>query len=117
MAQIFRTIFNRKVSQILLIVWAVALVYFSIIPDPGAPELFKGIDKVEHLTAYAVLSFLLMRTGWKGMGLILSIGMSFAFGICLEIFQYYHPPREASIGDVLSNGLGSAIGAYFGKRL
>ncbi|MFN3535113.1 MAG: VanZ family protein [Desulfatiglandales bacterium] len=117
MAQILRSMFNGKVSQILLIVWAVALVYFSLIPDPGAPELFGGVDKVEHLMAYAVLSFLLMRTGWKGMGLILSIGISFAFGTGLEILQYYHPPREASIGDVLSNGLGSAIGAYLGKRL
>jgi len=48
----------------------------------------------------------------SGRALAASILISFVFGAFVEALQSYTPTRDASVMDVVANGLGAAIGAY-----
>lgn len=95
-----------------------AVVVGSLLPSSSLPEpSFTGIDKVEHLVAYAALSgysvwlFATVRAHW--IAAIALIGL----GVALEGAQaMLTTSRLADPGDMLANAVGVALGAWLGRR-
>ena len=84
--------------------------------DTGPP----GIDKLLHLIEYLVLSFLLfsaLRTQFpqvpSGRVFMYAFFLSTLYGISDEIHQLYVPLRECDFRDVVMDGIGSILGAYW----
>ena len=113
---------NRNSVRYLLAYWAPILVYILIIfiqssyPTLDTPA-GSHVDKLLHLTAYAILGFLFARaygasrlkgnTVWV---VILGIVSASLYGILDEVHQYFVPMRRADMLDVGANILGSVIG-------
>lgn len=108
-----------------LVAWAPAIVYagmivaMSSIPSESLPsgEVWS-YDKVIHLCEYAVLAALLVRAlslGPPGLACGAAFGVAvavaIAFGVSDEWHQSFTPGRDSSLGDVLADAAGSAIGA------
>jgi VanZ family protein len=96
--------------------------YFSLnsgikLPSGGLPT-----DKIGHFGAYAVLSFLLLRSlivkGKTGAGKIaLALAGSTLYGVLLEMLQgAFFPHRQFEWEDILANSLGVLVG-FIGFRL
>jgi VanZ family protein len=84
--------------------------------DTGPP----GTDKLLHLIEYLILSFLLfsaMRSQFpkvpSGRVFIFVCILSTLYGISDEIHQRYVPLRECDPVDMILDGIGSALGAYW----
>lgn len=79
--------------------------------DGGIPHM----DKVKHAFAFVTLWLLGERTGWvKGWPLAVAL---IAFGAFIEIAQYFTGYREASLGDLLADSVGVALGAWISSRV
>ena len=83
-----------------------------------APEL-PHLDKVLHFVAYALLGALFLRAFKTSriknnvrFILILSVLLSFLYGISDEIHQHFIPYRSADLMDVLADMLGGLTGVY-----
>jgi VanZ family protein len=114
-----------------IFLWTIVVLYASLIffvssiegseLDTGPP----GIDKLLHLIEYLILSFLLYASFTKssnkikkGTIFLLSFSISALYGISDEIHQLFVPNRYFELLDILSDGLGSLIGAFWAyKRL
>lgn len=112
-----KKLLGERTVRLLLLLWAAAVLYFSIIPPPEPPRGFWGIDKIEHIVAYGVLSLLFKRAGWNWSSNFITITIVTTFGIFVECLQYFHPPREASVGDALANGIGVFLGVILANKL
>ena len=94
--------------------------YPSIKHTPELPYL----DKVLHFVAYALLGILFLRAFKTSriknnvkLMLILSILLSFLYGISDEIHQYFVPYRNADLMDVLADMFGAIMGVYIYQSL
>ncbi len=94
------------------------------------PERIFGVDKIAHCIAYATLAaawalfFLAGKrsSAWSPRLIwVLAFGVSVGYGALDEFHQSFVPGRDASVFDLLADGLGAAagaaIGTYFGSRL
>ena len=113
---------RRNRFRYLLAYWAPILIYILIIfiqssyPTLDTPA-GSHLDKLLHLTAYAILGYLFARaygasrlknnTVWV---IILGILSASLYGILDEVHQYFVPMRRADMLDVGANILGSVIG-------
>ena len=113
---------RRNQFRYLLVYWAPILIYILIIfiqssyPTLDTPT-GSHLDKLLHLTAYAILGFLFARaygasrlknnTVWV---IVLGIVSASLYGILDEVHQYFVPMRRADMLDVGANILGSVIG-------
>jgi VanZ family protein len=97
----------------------------SITPHPEKVAPVAIWDKYGHVLAYAALSLAVHRAlaasyGLRGWLVLASVGLSVAYGVALEIVQYFVPPRQAEIADALANtigaGIGSALAVVLGRR-
>jgi VanZ family protein len=89
--------------------------YPSIERTPELPHL----DKMLHFVAYALLGALFLRAFKTSriknnarFILILSVLLSFLYGISDEIHQHFVPYRSADLMDVLADMLGGLMGVY-----
>jgi len=85
-------------------------------PDFG-PEL-PGMDKLLHLTAYAIMAALACRAfatlpRMRRTGILFLAGFLFAllFGLSDEWHQSFVPGRTADCWDLVADGLGGLLGA------
>jgi VanZ family protein len=76
-------------------------------------------DKVLHFIVYALLGVLFLRAFKTSriknnvkLMLILSVLLSFFYGISDEIHQHFVPYRSADLMDVLADMLGAIMGVY-----
>ena len=96
----------------LLMVYSVVIFIFSSRPEVGVEQFFYGQDKVIHFFAYGVHAFLCMAALSDKILLLklfhyfLALVLSVSYGIFNEIYQYFIPEREFSLGDILANSLG-----------
>jgi len=104
---------GRKIFfWILLIVFSILIFIFSSRPEVGVEQLFYGQDKVMHFFAYGVHAFLCMEAlsnkilFLKLFHYFLALVFSVSYGTFNEIYQYFIPEREFSLGDILANSLG-----------
>lgn len=94
------------------------ILWLSLIPAASVPNVpFFGWDKLQHATAYAVLTLLCgwafvvlrpgSRRGWQ-WGVLASVG----FGGLVEVLQgLCTTTRSADAGDLLADAVG-ALGVY-----
>ena len=91
----------------------------SLLPSTSLPEpSFTGIDKVEHLLAYGLLSgyaVLLFATARAHRVTAFAL---VALGVAMEGAQaMLTTSRLADPGDMLANALGVALGWWLGRRV
>lgn len=106
-------ILGRKIFLwALLIVYSIVIFIFSSRPEVGIEQLFYGQDKVIHFLTYAIHAFLCLAALSDKILLLkfihyrLSLIFSISYSIFNEIYQYFVPEREFSIGDIIANILG-----------
>ena len=73
-------------------------------------------DKVEHFTAYAILSAYPAACEWVGLAIPATFGL-IALGVLLEFGQLLSVARSFEIGDMLANTLGAFAGVAAGLML
>lgn len=85
---------------------------FSSRPEVGVEQYFYGQDKVIHFLTYGIYAFLCLVALSDKILLLklfhyfLALAFSVSYGIFNEIYQYFIPEREFSLGDILANSLG-----------
>ena len=102
-----------------IIIYCVLIFIQSSYPSiKNVPEL-PYLDKVLHFVAYALLGALFLRAFKTSriknnvrLVFILSVLLSFFYGISDEIHQYFVPYRTADLMDVLADMFGSLMGVY-----
>ncbi|MGB6371297.1 MAG: VanZ family protein [Atribacterota bacterium] len=104
---------GRKIFfWILLIIYSVVIFIFSSQPEVGVEQYFYGQDKVIHFLTYGIYAFLCLAAlsdkilFLKLFHYFLALAFSVSYGMFNEIYQYFIPEREFSLGDVLANSLG-----------
>jgi VanZ family protein len=107
---------------------AVAIVVASLLPpellvgpgpptDPRGPFGLVGADKWLHAIGYAVLAGTLVPGVADDPdrpavgGYLLAVGLATALGLGVELLQWPHPGRTASLADGAANLVGAATGA------
>lgn len=85
---------------------AVAILYLAL--DPAPQIAVSTWDKLNHVTAFAVLQVLGMLS-WERRPITLLGGLA-AYGVLIEVLQNFTPPREATVSDVLADVVGLAVG-------
>ncbi len=89
------------------LIWCLWLIYASLIPVPGGADLPP--DKLLHITAYAVLVYLIgcaLRPGCFPLLLVVAV----ALGMVLEYLQGLTVYRSFEWADGWANMLGAAVG-------
>ena len=86
---------------------------------PINPPRIPYLDKMCHMTEFAILGFLLIRalmheqSPWvKKNALPLAIVITLLFGLSDEFHQLFVPLRRADGLDLLADGLGALIGSW-----
>ena len=104
---------GRKIFfLILLIIYSIMIFIFSSRPEVGVEQYFYGQDKVMHFVVYGIHTFLCLAVLSDKVLLLklfhyfLALVFSVSYGIFNEIYQYFIPEREFSLGDILANSLG-----------
>ncbi len=76
-----------------------------------------GFDKLLHIAEYSVFGFLLMKALTVTSGLpvkaliFISLIIGSIYGVLDEWHQYYVPGRTASVLDLISDSIGTFLGA------
>jgi VanZ family protein len=97
-----------------LVLWAAAILWFSIAPNPPRPPDVLSWDKLRHAAAYGVLTFLAgwalapffpkLRRGW-----LWAVCFAVAYGAVIELAQgLLSDVRKADPLDALANTCGAA---------
>jgi len=84
----------------------VAVYILAMLPQESAPSLGWG-DKGNHILAFVVMSILLIlsyRISLTKVALLMV-----AYGVWIEISQYFTPTRSADYRDVVADSIGVAI--------
>lgn len=106
----------------LVAAWLLFIFVISVVPVPG-PRTSLPLDKVVHAVLYGMTAILLFR--WFMLrkmavpkAFMLAFLFSSAYGLAIEIVQYFMPYRQFSAGDVLANSAGAFFFslAYAGWR-
>lgn len=85
-----------------------AIGYLSLTPLPNLPDV-PGNDKLHHLVAYAVLTFLATLSRRKIKEVLTIFIAVIAYGGLIETIQPY-VNRYGEFGDFLANGAGAVLG-------
>lgn len=105
-------------------IYAAIIFYISSLQFRTLPPLLSIIEVIDprrvilHIIEYSGLGYLLYRALTNSdrqilyeNALLFAVVMGLSYGITDEIHQHFVPTRELSLIDMLSNGLGSMIGA------
>ncbi|TWI06826.1 VanZ family protein [Aerolutibacter ruishenii] len=108
--------------RLLLLAWLLligAVVVGSLLPSATLPEpSFAGIDKVEHLAAYAVLSAGAVLLFVPARAQLLAAVALVALGASLEAAQAaWTTSRLADPADMAANTLGVVLGWWVGRKM
>ena len=96
------------VARLALALAVIAIMVLALMPMTAVP-VTTAWDKLDHVLAFFTLALLAEqafpgRSFWRGLVLGL-----LAFGVGIEIAQWFTPDREASLLDVMADGIGIAI--------
>lgn len=106
-----------SLSALWLPVAAYTAIIFALSSISTTPEMPAGSDKVLHTLLYSGLGLLVARARAGGMHAVTmrAVGFSIVFGaiygISDELHQYFNPPRNVEVGDVVADTVGAALGA------
>jgi VanZ family protein len=87
------------------------ITYLSLLDTSELPAVTLKIwDKLQHASAFLLLSFLLHRSFVNkrlfSMAHIAQACSLLCYGVIIECLQSYSPYRQASMGDVVADGVG-----------
>ena len=99
--------FARPWWRFMLVLLLCAVTWLALAPAP--PRLLStGWDKLNHGLAFSALAVAaamgFTAARWRISGALL------AYGALIELLQAFLPPREADLADLMTDGLGIAIG-------
>ena len=103
----------------LLIGWGMVflIIYLSLEPNPPQPVDFNQADKLEHLSAYAMLMLWFCQIYWDTQQRFrIALGFA-AMGILIEILQGLGGVRFFEYADMLANAIGVLIGWGMGQTV
>lgn len=91
---------------------AAAVCFISLLATTGLelPQIATISDKANHVLAFAVVSFLADYSFPRSRFGLAKIAAVAAYGLSIEVVQYFIPWREASFLDLVADAVG--IAAY-----
>jgi len=106
----------RPFKGILLVLWALLILWLSLDPSPPVPEneLF-GWDKLQHAAAYALMTFLAGSAFYAFSGnfyrsWLAAAGISIVYGGLIELLQgWCTEARSAEFGDLVADTIGAVV--------
>jgi VanZ family protein len=109
---------------LLVVLVAGVILVASLVPTGGGttPTLLGvGLDKWQHLGGYAALAVVLgyaLRAGDRPRTetLVVAFAVTVGYGILIECLQLPLASRAFSVGDMLANGVGAAVGTVVVSR-
>jgi len=100
-------ILSKKQFKAIFFIAVAVVLYKALTPSTGVSFLsFPNSDKVLHASAFFVLSFLLNRSSSSIEKRIRNILSLLAFGVFIEIAQYFTGYRSTSFYDVMADLVG-----------
>lgn len=103
--------FDKRIAFVGLVLALLVSTTFSLMPSQEVPAGF-GWDKLNHWSAFFILTFLAshaypQRRFWQiALALV-------AYGIGIEIAQYFTKYRSADVMDVLADAIGILVYCLF----
>ncbi len=106
----------RPFRFILLVFWALLVLWLSLDPSPPDPENdLLGWDKLQHAAAYALMTFLAGSAFYAFSGnffrsWLAATGISIAYGGLIELLQgWCTAARSAEFGDLVADTIGAVV--------
>ena len=90
--------------------WIVLVCTLSLMPPPPEPVSFEGVDKLEHLLAYAGLMLWFCQVYVTRTARIRVLAGLVSLGVCIEILQGLGGYRYFEYADMLANSGGVLMG-------
>ena len=105
------------------LVWGPVVVYlafiFTLSSIAHPPELPAGSDKHLHALLYSGLGFLLARALAGGLDRTVTLTVAISttilaalYGVSDELHQYFVPPRQVELLDVVADTIGAGVAAF-----
>ena len=103
--------------------WGPVVLYlafiFTLSSIAHPPELPAGSDKDLHALLYSGLGFLLARALAGGLDRTVTLTMAISttvlvalYGVSDELHQYFVPPRQVELLDVVADTIGAGVAAF-----
>jgi len=114
-------VLKKQAYWLLPLLWGAWVIYLSLLPGNSGILILFGIphfDKIAHLGAYAIWSFLFLLAAQKSLGSIKTrkwwiVGTLALAGCGLEYGQYFmHEGRSFELWDMIANGAGAICGIF-----
>ncbi|WP_457637792.1 VanZ family protein [Oceanithermus sp.] len=99
---------SRRVYGLLALVWALVIFAASSLPG-SAVGLASPWDKLAHALTYAVLAWLLRRSGLKPLAALV---LTVAYGLSDEWHQSFVPGRCPDLADLLADATGGFLAIF-----
>jgi VanZ family protein len=106
----------QYIRFILITLYVASIVALSLLPPQNLPQvvLFRGADKVIHLSMYLIFSLLgcwTLKTEENRAGIFLILPVTIGWGLLMEFIQLeMHLGRSFSWFDILANTTGALTG-------
>ena len=107
-------IFN-KISKLSFFICIVAIEYLATTTLEIKP-VQNSWDKANHFIAFMTL-YVTLSLGYPKLEVVKKVMILLAFGLQIELVQYFLPNREFSLLDVVADGVGIFIGMIVVKGL
>lgn len=103
--------FNKTVYKVAFFIVVLLLMLSPILPEKFETTMsfLRLNDKMEHMIAFFLLSFLLNRASSTIAHRTRNVLALLAFGIAIECIQYFIPNRSMSAYDVLADIAGIVL--------
>jgi len=97
-----------KKFQIMFYVCLITIEYLATTTQEIKP-LEHTWDKANHFIAFMTL-YVLLSLAYRKLSVVMKIALLLAFGMQIEIVQYFIPGRDFSFLDVVADSIGILIG-------
>ncbi|MBL8314343.1 MAG: VanZ family protein [Rubrivivax sp.] len=100
---------RRRWRWLLLLMLAITS-WLAFMPAQPQPDAAPHLDKLEHVVAFAALSFV-ARLGGDSRSPALRVGLALlAYGLLIEVVQSWLPSRHADVLDLAADAAGIVLG-------
>jgi len=100
----------RPAWRALLALLVLVITWLALVPEPPR-GVSTGWDKSNHALAFASLAFAAVWALWREpRQWPRLVAWLLAYGVGIEIAQYFDPPRSADWHDVVADGVGIMLG-------
>jgi len=102
-----------RLARLGLAVALLAITTLALMPAHDVP-ITSGWDKLDHWGAFFTLAALLDRSSYCRLFWRRTLPLLVAYGIGIEVAQYFTPDRDADVFDVIADSIGILV--YGGLR-